>query len=822
MLNFVKKRLNEVFHKNNVNVERKNQKRKVMQIYDLTKIPESILGDVGGKAKGLYMLNKFSFNVPKGFILMGICEESDFETAYEQYEKSGLEKVAVRSSATREDGENYSNAGQYETVLNVEGKEGFINAVKDCISSLGNFRSQKYSKMFLSDAENKMTVVVQQMINASCAGVIFTKDPMDKSAVLIECVKGLGEALVSGAESAEQYKVINGEFETPENAILTKEQTIELYNMAVKAEKDFGMPMDIEWAIDEKGEIFFLQARPITVSEDDGVTISEFDFPFDVTDKIITTCNVREMLPNAVTPLSLSTSVFCLDYGMRKLMAKNHAIKNVDDLPPFSCITPFYNNMFFNQSTNYINAYRIAGTRKETSDIVICGRVLDEFPDKFADYSSNFKRAINLIYFLPYVMSGKRAKNGIDKVVEELKFNYDDTIEGLYQQTIDNFDLLKESFFHHYCSSYFSGATSMMAVNALTPYYPDYNAMNALLAGALSNIEGVESAQIIEMLRELAGCILEENPEAGKMDKEQLADYIKNSTGKVKDAFEEFMKINGHRGISETEMRVDCWADDILGFCDSLRGVIVTYYKEGKKQTKTWSDYLDELVEPVVKSKRKKIRGLIEKARSGAWHREYTKSRCMLTTSLFRKAYRLIAEKLIERSILPDMDLIYFFTKEEIGELIKGDKSSVKKALKRRRLYPIQCSLRFEEVYSGKPIPIKDDADLAGKTDFQGLPASPGVVAGKARLIRSVEDANKLQEGEIMVASCTDVGWTPYYCVASGLITEIGSCLSHGVVVAREYGLPTVVNVRGIMSTIKDGDFITMDGGSGIVSVKRN
>lgn len=792
-----------------------------MQIYDLSQIPEELLGKVGGKAKGLYLLNKYSFHVPKGFVLVGVKQEEDFLTAYEYYQKSGLGEVAVRSSATAEDGVQYSNAGQYETILSVSGKEKFIAAVKDCISSLGNFRSQRYSKTFLNVEENDMTVVVQEMVDATCAGVLFTQDPLDKSAVLIECVKGLGESLVSGEASAEQYRFKEGKMDVPSVHTLSEEEAFTLCEGAKKAEEAFGMPMDIEWAKAEDGEICFLQARPITAIEDDGVTISEFDFPHDVTDKTITTCNVREMLPVAVTPLSLSTSVFCLDWGMRKLMEKNHAIKNVDDLPPFSCITPFYNNMFFNQSTNYINAYRIAGTCKETSDIVICGRVLDEFPDKFEDYSSPLKRAFNMIYFLPYIFSAKRAKEGIDKVVETLRFDYEDTTEGLYQQTIDNFYLLEESFFHHYCASYFSGATSMLAVRGLTKYYKDYNEMNALLAGTLTQIEGIESAQIIQMLQELAGCVLEANPAAAKLTKEELADYLKNAEGKVKTTFDHFMKVNGHRGISETEMRIDCWADDVVGFCDSLRGVIASYNTETKKCGKDWAEYLDEILAPVPKSKHKQITGLIKKARSGAWHREYTKSRCMLTTSMFRKAYRTIASRLVDQGVLPDIDLIYFVTKEEVGMLIHGDKSVVKKAMKRRRLYPIQCAMKFEEVYCGKPIPLQEDESLADKTDFKGLPVSPGFVKGRARIIRTVEDANKLQNGEIMVAACTDVGWTPFYCSAAGLITEIGSCLSHGVVVAREYGLPTIVNARGVMQAIHDGDIITMNGATGEIAVER-
>ena len=792
-----------------------------MKIYDLSAIPEELLSSVGGKAKGLNQLLGFGFNVPNGFILVDVNTAEDCEKAYEYYQEKNMGKVAVRSSATIEDGASFSNAGQYETFLNVSGKEDFIKAVQNCIASLDNYRSQVYSKTFLGgdkEVENKMTVVVQEMVDAECAGVMFTKDPMDPSTVLIECVKGLGESLVSGTQTAEQYRVARiyraeeGKILESDGTLLTKEQTMSLYKSAIKAEQAFGMPMDIEWAIDKNGNILFVQARPITT-----VSINEFDYGYDVTDQTITTCNVREMLSCAVTPLTMSTSVFGLDYGMRKMMEKNHTIKNVDDLPPFSCITPFYNNMFFNQTTNYIVSYRIAGTSKESSDVVICGRVLDEFPDKFSDPSPQIVRLARMIYFLPYILSGKKAVNGMKKVVDSLHFNYDDTIEGLYKQQEENFDLLKEAWFCHYCSSYFSGAASMMATRALTKYL-EYNQACFLLSGALTNIEGIESAKIVDMMKELGKCIVKNNPDAVNYDKEQLAEYIRNSTGEVKDCYDNFMKINGHRGINESEMRVKCWGDDLVGFCEALKGSLISVDKEDVAKTKDWTEYVEEIMALVKPSKRKGIKSQIIKARQGAWTREHTKSCCIQVTNAFRKVYNIMAKKMVEEGIIPDTDLIFFFTKEELGKLIAGDKALVKKAEARRKLYPTQCALRFEEVTCGKPVPIDDNTTI-DKSDFQGTPASPGLVTGKARVIRSVEDANKLQKGEIMVVSLTDVGWTPYYCLASGLITEIGSCLSHGVVVAREYGLPTIVSVKDIMRSIKDGDIITMDGTKGTVTL---
>ncbi len=793
-----------------------------MQIYDLAKIPEELLSTVGGKAKGLYELNKYGFNVPKGFILIDANCEADFEQAYEYYKKTGLDKVAVRSSATIEDGVNFSNAGQYETILNVSGKEKFITAIKDCLSSLGNYRSQTYSKMFLNDLNNKMTIVVQEMVNAECAGVLFTKDPMNKKALLIECVKGLGESLVSGEATAEPYRIIDGKIEFPENPTLTEEEVKSLYEAGKKAEEVFKMPMDMEWAKDKKGNIRYLQARPITVNEEDDVTIDEFNYKNDITDQTITTCNVGEMLSTAVTPLSLSSSVYCLDHGMRTMMVKIHAVKKLEDLPEYCCITPFKNHMFFNQTTNYINAYRVAGMAKKTTDISICGRELTEYPDKFENYSSNFVRIYNLFaHFLPFITSNKTAVNGINKVVEDCKFDYDDTLEGLYKQTQDKFHFMEEAFFFHYASSFFSGAASSGIINKLDKAIDDPNVVQSLLSGVLTNVSGIESAKIVNMMKELASLIVEDNKDAKNLTKEQLANYLENCTGKVKESFDNFMKCNGHRGINESELRLDCWQDNLVSFAETLKSTILSVGKEEAVKTKDWTDYQDEILTYFKKSKAKSIKKMIEKARLGAWTREYTKSHSIYIVSMFRKAYRTIAKMLVEKSLLPDTDLIYFLTKEEIGELIGGNKTLVKKAMKRRRLYPQQCSFKYEEIYCGEPTPIVEEEGMIDKSDLQGIPASPGIVTGKVKIIKTVEDANNLKEGEIMVVSITDVGWTPYYALASGLITEIGSCLSHGVVVAREYGLPTIVNCREIMRAVKDGDEIIMDGGKGTVVIKK-
>ena len=171
--------------------------------------------------------------------------------------------------------------------------------------------------------------------------------------------------------------------------------------------------------------------------------------------------------------------------------------------------------------------------------------------------------------------------------------------------------------------------------------------------------------------------------------------------------------------------------------------------------------------------------------------------------------------------MLPDEDLIYFLCHDEIERLIDENKPGlIKKAISRRRLLNEQKELKFNDIYVGRPAPVEMDVDRAKTgTVLNGAPISRGVVTGRARVVKSIEDANELQKGEIMVASFTDIGWSPYYCLIDALVTEVGSALSHGAVVAREYALPLVSNVLYATELIKTGDIISVNGTKGIIKI---
>ncbi len=784
------------------------------KLFDLDSIPAEFLASVGGKARGLDQLIRNGYQVPQAFVVADIKDGEELANVVEKYHALGMEKVSVRSSATLEDGDDFSAAGQFSSFLNVSGDEELKKAIWDCVDSLNNPTVRKYSELFFKSANCKMTVIVQRMVDAKCAGVIFSHAPMRSGYTLVEAVQGLGENLVSGKMEAQQYRVKGTSIEImPKDALLTKSQVIELGRLGKKAEEIFGRPMDLEWAMDADDNIHWLQARPITVGE--SVTMNELDCEIDPTNTVFTTGNIGEVMPGAVTPLTLSTNMLSLDWAIMKTYLDCGCIK--EELSPYQFIVPYYNHMFFNMTMVYSIAHSVLGCTKEIMDISICGMVLD-CPDSDMKDRSFFRKCVNMIPFMKLVLGGERAKKGMKKVVDELHFNLDSDVDDIYRQIIDNFKYLKAAHYYHYGASYYSGSSSKVLKAVVEKDFEDQEILSSLITGCLTQIEDFESANILRSMNSLAQLIIEDNPSMATADAAILEAYFnEKASPAVTEALEAFMARHGHRGILENEMMSFPWRDNRPSFCQSMCSVISSLSQNVSRNDTPWTVYAEQLLAKYKGSKRKFVERSILKARKGVCYREYTKSCIILVLDQFKQAYRKLAALMVEASILPDVESIFFLTQDEIGRLLDRDSSLVKKAIARKRLYPQQLKMRFPFVSIGMPQPISISQSNPNAKSFHGTPVSRGIATGIARVVHDEKDAAKLKPGEIMIAECVDIGWSPYYNIISGLVTEIGSALSHGVVVAREYALPTVVNVINVMDLIKTGDTITIDGNTGTV-----
>ncbi|MDR0877267.1 MAG: hypothetical protein LBN21_04385 [Treponema sp.] len=815
-----------------------------MKIFQLHELPQEEYHRAGGKAQGLAELVRSGLKIADGFVIIGLDTDADYEAASDYYCASGLDAVAVRSSASAEDGEDFSNAGQYSSFLNVRGREAFTEALRNCVRSLNNAHAASYSEFFAQAKSASMSVVVQRMVDAADAGVCFTIDPAAGDKILIEAVPGLGESLVSGQAEAEQIAVPRSLFDAGDNktaaagasagearaehisvsgAVLNREQALEIAAGAWQARNYFKGELDLEWAIGRDGELRWLQARPITTLDEAG--IDELDTVSADDTTVITTCNIGEMLPGAVTPLSISTSVEAIEYGLRLMMVKAGAYKNLDEIPAGAVVSTYSNHLFFNLTSIYRIATNIMGANKEAVEASICGKNLKDTPPIPWKDAPVPVKVFNSIKYFSLLFSRKKMLGKALKIVGRMHIPYSPDPAVYYKNIDAALQDLIEVTYCHYISSSHSGAMSSAFLQVLAAEGYREDEARAVLAELLEDIENIESVDILASLRRIARRVVKQNPGAIHYSAERLAAYIKADSGAVREAYDYFLKRHGHRGIREAELRSRSWKNDEEGLMENLRTVMMASTLESSPESFKGTSRIESRITEFLKGKkgmaRKGLEYLIHQARDGVYNREYTKSKFVMAVDFFKEAYARLADILVDAGALPEADLIYFLQHKEIGELIFERKAKlIKKAVQRRRLLDAQMDVRYNEVYVGKPYPVEpEDQTAENGLVLSGAPISRGEVKGIARVVQSVADARALREGEIMVAAFTDIGWSPYYSIIGGLITEVGSALSHGAVVAREYALPLVANVKDATRIIRTGSLVSLNGSTGVVTI---
>lgn len=780
-----------------------------MKIYQLGELPEEIYSRVGGKAKGLDLLIKHHFTVPKGFVITEIDQINE-DAVYQAFDALDVKQVSVRSSASNEDQSAASNAGQYETCLFVD-RQHLMESVQKCLDSLDSHRVKDYAQHF-DLGKGAMNVVVQEMVDSDKAGVLFTASPNKGSDILIEAVEGQGENLVSGQVTAHQYEISRKYYRSCSDDLLDERRIKLLYEIGKQIRTTFGEEKDIEWAIKD-GTLYILQMRPITTEI---IDIEEFDRDDDLSGHLFTKRNVGEMMPGAVTPLTLSTSAKAIDYGMRYMLAKAGVYNSPHDETPLRLISSISGHLFFDMNLLYNMHARVGIANPQSMNLSIMGEYHD-YPPITAEFANPLVRGFNSVKFLKFVFSGHRAMKKFDALLTRVHFVETTSCRELYKSIDANIALLDESLIYHYASSAYSGSATSTLYMMLDKYFPDKKEYQSFLSHLLTNIPNIESADILSRLQDLAMTIKTQEPKAEDFRAEELLAYIKNHV-EINAKYQDFLSHHGHRCIKEAEMRNKPWRENEIPLMNYLLSIIKSPMNlvHGDEQI----DYRKEfsfIKNPLLKAA---SISYAKKARQAVVDREYTKSRLIEIIDLFKTQYARLAKMLVTDQLLSDADLIYFLTHEEIGKLIDGDAALLPLAIRRRKALAIQEELSFDDIYIGKPIA---DVFEVEQTDgvIKGVPVSNGECEGVVHIVHSVEDANTLQKGEIMVVRFTDIGWSPYYSIVNGLITEIGSSLSHGAVVAREYGLPTIVNVKSATKLLKNGERIKMNASKGTVVVEK-
>ena len=820
---------------------------------------------VGGKAAGLARLLALGLPVPRGFVILDATPGDLPADLAARYAELGGGAVAVRSSAIGEDSAEASFAGQYETILDVVGEAALVRAIEQCLASLHGARAEAYvhhqhaagatptatrpgdstppagsaSSSTCPDAARRasapasappaMCVVVQCMAPAVAAGVLFTADPVRgrRARPVIDAVRGLGEALVSGHASPDHYVLDrSGRTRAVELAgeapVLAPELRARLLADALRAEAAAGHPLDLEWAVGADDSLYWLQARPITQLPRDPC---ELDTPGLDPEHVLTRCNVGEMFPGACTPLSYSFTARAIDVGMQRMHQRVGIQAEIR--PENRFIAMSHGQLFLNLSTMSDTATQALGSSAEMMAQSVCGRSLDEIDLKANPAPPLLRQIANGLRYGRYLFSRGRARAAMKTLCRTLEIPCVDDPAAMWRGIEARFVAIDDAMDHHLVSSAVSGVLTPTLLGVIAKGTTPTQAHHAEVAALLAFADGVESADIVAGAERIQRAVLAQPdgrpafvhaaPEAA------LAWIQSDAAGAAREEFAGYLARHGHRAVKELELRQPEWRADPLPLIRSIQvplrqGAQGTVRGQGGGADAS-AAARTSATGAVASKQGFAIRWLTRLAREAVRSREETKSGLVHVTTIFKEAYRHLGRRLVATGALPDADAVFFLTQQELGRLCVGGESALAAvAGARREIFSSQEQFVFPDVLVGEPEPLDPRAEAAQAGGaVTGAPVSRGRAVGRARVIRSLAEAERLERGEILVAPITDVGWTPYFSLIAGLVTDVGSAVSHGAVVAREYGLPAVVNTRTATRVFRTGDWIVLDGERGIV-----
>jgi len=773
------------------------------------------------------------------------------------YEKLRAAAVSVRSSATAEDLPGHSFAGQYETFLNVTSLQGCLEAIKKCWASLWTERAFEYRRRNgIDHRQVEMAVIVQRQIDAEVAGVAFSLDPVigSRSRIVIESCRGLADTLVSGRVRPDRMVlrkrnlaliywdapdgVRRAATDDPEciaEPSLALETARQLARRVRKIEKKLGGPQDIEWAVRD-GTIWFLQTRPITVVPPQKSWEDR---------QVWTNCNTGEVMPDVTTPAtwSMIEMLFCpLFRSVLRLVGAD-----VREHPLAGLVA---GRAYFNVNTALAagRPFGAAGQQGLGQAGTVLGGDQDrmyalgklDIPDEdLPDLGFRWPKYIlswppilcDLIRHSPrraaQARARLRARSDSSRALDTDPMSNaelaDIHISGLWDM-IPDLDLL----------FLVSGAVAPLVLGRAIRKWlgeTDDGLMYRLFAaqGGMADTEAglamwalAQRAHADEVTREVL-------LDAGSWDEVRRQLVVTEHGREFVAAWDRFMTEHGHHCRGELEFFNPRWSetpDYVLGLVRNyVRSVPRMDPWEHRRRLISQRDVLAEQCRKRLRNPVKRflftwsLRGTCQLVID----RENWKDEVVRLFAAGRELLLTLGERLSRQGILNDSDDIFFLNLAEIESIAKdmADFDVKQRIAARRAEYERNCSVAPPPVVIGRFDPDEAAAPHIDETTrlLQGIAVSPGVVTGRARVILRSDDDAHVEAGEILVAPFTDPAWTPYFLPAAGVVMDMGGILSHGAIIAREYGIPAVVNVGPASKIIKTGQTIQLDADRGTVTI---
>ena len=763
---------------------------------------------------------------------------------------------AVRSSATAEDLPLSSFAGQQDTYLNIKGKDSILHHIKKCWASLFTDRAVAYriqngfdhGKVFLS-------VVIQRMVFPQAAGILFTADPVtaNRKVLSIDASFGLGEALVSGLVSADLYKVRNGriiekkiatkklaiyaleqggtekrelEPERQNAQTLTDEQILELASIGRKIEAYFGCPQDIEWGLYDNS-FYVIQSRPIT-------TLYPAPPEKDGKNRVYISYGHRQMMTDAFKPLGISFFKMLDKFLGRPEMSVAGG--------------RFYKDLSYELASPVYRKITVSSFAQV--DVLTQKALMNLLKRK--DFMRGLARGkASVLNFgkggaLPMLRQFRKLNKINDaSVVRELIANNEASVKGLSKNLAgktgegvfefileDHTELADIAFEPRSVAAAYLGINAANWVNKhLEKWLGEKNTADILGQSSPNNViseMGLELLDVADVIRQYPAVV----------------DYLGHANSRT--FFEDLVKLPGGDVVTNTlkayleKYGMHCsgniditrprWGENPTLLIPMILGNIRNYEPgahlakvkqaqlEVEQKTRELVTRLEQL--PGGSQKAKKAQRHISVLRNFIGYREFSKHALLQRYYLYKQALLKEAEKLVQNGVIHEKEDIFYLYFEEFREAVKTGSLDYNMIIRRKAEHEVHEKLVPPRVMTSDGEVISGDYD-AGKLPagaLAGIPVSSGVTEGRARVLLKMENA-KIEEGDILVTVFIDPSWSPLLVSVKGVVMEVGGVMTHGAVIAREYGLPAVAGVEKAATCIKDGQKIRLNGTEGYVEI---